>query len=225
MEAIVKACQSGKVPMNVACIISSDPTAGGIEKARKLQIPARDVSIVDPNNFKGADKKVDPEGFGNALLKELRFRGITVITQNGWLPLTPKQVIDEYRDTIFNQHPSLLPETKGMYGRQTHAAILYLRRATQRDMWTEVVAQRVHEKFDLGAIVGARQVEIQAGDTVDDLQKRALPIEHQLQIDLLKNFAKGNVKGLPPREIAIKPGEEHILFTARQVGRLLYPEG
>ena len=63
-QEIVRATQTGEVPMDIDCIISSSPTAGGIEKARKLGIPDRDIIVVDPNVFRGDDKKVDQEGFG-----------------------------------------------------------------------------------------------------------------------------------------------------------------
>lgn len=126
MQEIVKACQSGKIPMDIACVISSNPTAGGIEKARRLGIPDKDIIIVDQNDFRGSDKKVDPESFGLKILKELRDRGVTIVTQNGWMPLTPPHVIDEYKNTIFNQHPGPLPDFggQGMYGRRVHAARL-----------------------------------------------------------------------------------------------------
>jgi len=38
MEQIIKACQSGEIPMDVAGVISSSPKAGGLEKARRLGI-------------------------------------------------------------------------------------------------------------------------------------------------------------------------------------------
>ena len=104
MQEIVRACQSGEIPMDVACVISSTPAAGGIEKAHRLGIPDKNIIVIDPNEFRGDDKKVDSEGFGLKILKELRERGVTVVTQNGWLPLTPEVIIDKYPKTLFNQH-------------------------------------------------------------------------------------------------------------------------
>ena len=71
MQEIVKACQSGEIPMDVACIVSSTPTAGGLEKARKLGIPEADILIIDPANFKKEDGKRDQVGFGEAIIDEL----------------------------------------------------------------------------------------------------------------------------------------------------------
>lgn len=75
MREIIKACQSGEIPMNIACVISSIPTAGGIEKARRLGIPEHDIVVVNPDDFRGEDEKVDQYGFGIQILHHLRKRG------------------------------------------------------------------------------------------------------------------------------------------------------
>ncbi len=227
MQEIIKASKSGEVPIDVACVISSSPTAGGIEKARNLRIPEEDIIIVDPNDFRDKDKKLDQESFGQAILNATRQRGVTVVTQNGWMPLTPVIVIDEYPDAMFNQHPGPVPEFggKGMYGRRVHAARLMFVRSTKREEWTEVTAQRVHRDFDQGAVVKTARVKILPNDTVEDVQQRVLPVEHEVQIALLKNFAQRRVEDLPLRESLIRPGEEELLRSVKHMAKLLYPEG
>lgn len=227
MQEITKACQSGEIPMGVACVISSDPNAGGIEKAHRLGVPYQDVIVIDPNEFRGDNKKVDQEGFGSTILKELKVRGVTVVTQNGWLPLTPEFVIDAYPETMFNQHPGPVPEFggNGMYGKRVHAARILFTRMTKRDPWTEAIAQRVHKDFDQGAVVKSSRINILPEDTVDDLQQRVLPVEHRVQIDLLKDVAAGNIRVVSARETLVRPGEEQLLSLVKRVARMLYPHG
>lgn len=227
MQEIIKACRSGEVPMEIACVISSNSSADGIEKAKKLGISSEDIVIVDPNNFRGSDGKIDQDKFGQAVLRELRQRGTTVITQNGWLPLTPGIVIDEFPGMIFNQHPGPVPEFggQGMYGRRVHAARLIFVRMTKRDYWTEAIGQRVHRNYDQGGVVKSARVDIFSEDTVEDLQKRVLPVEHQVQIALLKDVVSGNIGEVAKRETLIKPGEEQILILAKKVAKILYPHG
>ena len=226
-QEIIRACQSGEIPMDVALVISSNTTAGGIEKARRLGIPDHDIVVVNPNDFRGGDGKVDQEGFGLQILKNVKGRGVTVVTQNGWLPLTPRVVIDQYPETMFNQHPGPVPEFggKGVYGRRVHAARLLFTRLTGRDNWTEAIGQRVHSEYDQGLVVKATRVEILPEDTVDDLQQRVLPIEHRVQIDLLKDVAKGNIRELTGGEKLVRPGEEQTLSLAKKIARLMYPHG
>ena len=225
MQEIVKACQSGEIPMDIVCVISSSPTAGGIEKAKRLGIPGKNIVVIKPEDFQGENKKVDQDAFGFAILQELRKRGVTVVTQNGWLPKTPENVINEFRGAIFNQHPGPLPDTAGLYGRQPHTARLIFVRTTKRDFWTEAVAQRVDKDFDKGAIVKSKKIKILPDDTVEDLQKRVLPIEHRVQIELLKDVANGNVKEVTGKEKLVRSGEEKILLLAKKAARLLYPHG
>ena len=226
MREIVKAIQSGEIPMDIACVISSTPSAGGIEKAKRLGIPDKDIVIVDPNDFRGDDKKVDQEGFGQAILRQLRKRGVTVVTQNGWLPLTPKRVIEEYRGVIFNQHPGPKKETRAAHGTQPHAIMLYVIQHTGRNNGTEVIAHRANEKWDDGPTVGIAPVPIEnINESPETLQKRALPIEHRLQITLLQQVARGDVKEVYSQIEYIKPGEEYILRDARKYAREKYPQG
>jgi folate-dependent phosphoribosylglycinamide formyltransferase PurN len=226
MQEIIRACQSGEVPMNFACVISSSPTAGGIEKARKLGIPNGDIVVIDPNNFRGTDGKVDQYGFGQKILETLKAKGVTIVSQNGWLPLTPNNVIDAYKESIYNQHPGPKRETRATYGIQPHAIMLYLTRHTGRNNGTEVIIHRVNSNWDDGATVGIAHVEIHLPhDYPKRLQERALLVEHGLQIEHLQRVAKGEEKEIESIYQYTRPGEENILKAARQYARKKYPKG
>lgn len=227
MAEIIKACKSGEIPIDVALVISSTPTAGGIEKAQKLGLPDQNIVVVNPDDFLTREEKVFQYAFGLQLLKQLTEHNVTVVTQNGWMPLTPRIVINEYPRAIFNQHPGPVPEFggKGMYGRRVHAARLLFTRLTGRDNWTEAIAQRMHGEYDQGSVIKAIRVNILPGDTVDDLQQRVLPIEHRVQIELLKDIARGDVRELMGREKLVRPGEEQTLILVKKIARLMYPHG
>jgi len=223
MERIALASQSGELNMDIACVIASKDGIGAIEKTKKLNLP---VEIVDQEEFRGDDKKVDQYGFGQVILKVLRKHGVTVVMQNGWLPRTPENVIDEFPNRIFNQHPGPLPETRGMYGVQPHSTMLYFTEMTGRNNGTEVIVQRVHANFDEGVIVGRAEVPIYLPyDTPKRLQKRALKVEHRLQIAVLKKVVDGTITETPQEYHYMKPGEEYLLKDARRQARKKYPNG
>ena len=226
MQEIVLACQSGEIPMDVGCVISSDPNAGGLKRAKDLGIPEKDIVVVNPNDFRGEDGKVDRWRFGIALLNELRPRGITVVTQNGWKPLTPKNVLEERDIQYFNQHPGPKKETRATHGMQPHAIMLYIARHTGRNNGTEVITHRVNERFDDGPTVGITPVPIYLPyDHPKRLQRRALKKEHKLQIELLKQVARGEVKEVFSETVYLMPEEEKILLEARRYARQKYPDG
>ncbi len=223
MEQIALASQGGELAMDIACVLTGRDDIDAIKKAKRLKLP---FEIVDQEKFRGDDGKVDEYGFGMAMLKVFRKYGATVVMQNGWLARTPTIVIDAFPNMIFNQHPGPLPETKAMHGIQPHAAMLYFARATGRNNGTEVISQRVHANFDQGAIVGRAKVPIYLpNDTPKRLQKRALKVEHRLQIDVLKQVANGTIKETPQEYNYMKPGEEYILKSARKKARKIYPNG
>jgi phosphoribosylglycinamide formyltransferase-1 len=224
MQEIIKATQRGEVALDIACVIASSSSAGGIDKARRLGI--NNITVIDPTSFKVGSGKVDLDAFGLRLVQELQIHGASVVTQNGWLPFTPERVIEAYFDTIFNQHPGPVPEFggKGMYGRRVHAARLEFIRRTNRDFWTEAIAQRVHPEYDQGAVVKAEQIIVLPEDSVGDLQQRVLPIEHRVQIDLLRDLIAGTIKESPTRRLVLD-GEQDILIEVKKLAMQQYPNG
>lgn len=228
MQEMIKECQSGKLPIDIACVLSSNPTAGAIEKARRLGIPERDIVVVDPGNFRGDNGKIDQEEFGYKIVQVLREHDATVVTQNGWLPKTPEIVINAFPWNIFNQHPGPVPEFggKGMFGRRVHTAVLLFNRMTRREEpWTEAIAQWVYCDYDQGPVVRSERVNIFSADTVEDLQQRVLPVEHDVQIQLLHDIANRDIAERAPRPRLVTPQEVPVLAFAKKVARLLYPNG
>src|SRR3989344_9538015 len=170
--AIIKACRNNHNKITPVLVIASKKNIPGISRIRDLGFPKEQIFIVDPKNFKNSDS------FAERLLFLCRKFNVNLIGQYGWLPLTPKKLIANYRNKIINQHPGPLDVTgidfggKGMYGRRVHAAVLYFRRATNHDYWTEATSHYVTDIFDRGAVIKSKKIKIQKGDTVDELQKR-----------------------------------------------------
>lgn len=227
MQEIVRAIQRGELLMDVGCIISSQPKVGGLDKAKALGIPEKDIIVINSDTYRGSDGKIQERPFGKEILEELKKRKITVVTQNGWMPLTPKGVIYEYFEKIFNQHPGPVPEFggKGMYGKRVHATRLNFLEQVQRDFWTEAIAQRVGLEYDKGEVVKSERVDIFPGDTPETLAARVLPEEHKVQVEMLKDVVIGAIKPVSPRELLVRPGEEQILFVAKQKAFAAYPNG
>ncbi len=225
MEQMALAIQRGDVPgMTMAGMIASKPDAGGIEKARRLNIP---VDIVDPRYFRTPEGKHDSKAFGARLIDVLENRfGATVITQNGWIPHTPGAVTNRYGDRLFNQHPGP-PENfggKGMMGKAVHAAVLRFQELVGRTFDTSVVAHYADPVVDMGSVVVRRKVEVLHRDTVDSLQQRALPEEHLAQIELLRQIVAGKLRVLDA-ELLVHADEMHLLEEAKDYAVGAYPKG
>jgi phosphoribosylglycinamide formyltransferase 1 len=236
MEAVIKATKEGGMLHNKVkpvVVIASKSGIAGCEKADKLGIPVR---IVERKLFNKS--KTGLNEFGWAILAYLKEFDAHYVSQNGWLPLTPSNVIESFKGGIFNQHPGPLdPDNidingipihfggKGMHGLAVHSAVLEFQRQTKRIFPSEATIHRVCSEVDGGAVVARQFVEIISGDTPELLSARMLPIEHQLQIDFWQNVYKENVTELYRNKPLIHDGEEQFLHQAIIYARDAYPNG
>lgn len=226
MEAIIKATQNG-VLQNVVpvLIVVSNQDAGGIKKALNLGIKKEDILIINPKDFEKREK------FGEKIIEECKKRNVEFIGQYGWMVKTPENLINEYKNMIVNQHPGPLDTGKldfggiGMYGMRVHQARLCFVKKTQRNFWTEATAHRVTVNFDEGVVLKRKQVPILENDTAETLKERVLPVEHEVQIELLKDISEGNAQEFH-REIPLfLKGEEKIFEECKEIAIRMYPKG
>ncbi len=226
---ILRACKDGRLPhVDPVLLIASKPEAGGIQKALAEGMSDKNIVVIRPK--RGCPGS--PE-FGEAILAECRKRGVDFIGQYGWLPVTPSNVIEAYKDMIVNQHPGPLDPANpgmdfggsGMYGRRVHCARLYFVRKVIGDYWTEAVSHRVVTELDRGAVLNSARIEIRPTDDVVSLQETLLPIEHQVQIATLRMFSEGTVKEVRRDEPLIRKAMFNILKEAKQVAITLWPQG
>ena len=226
MEAIIKACQSGVLNgVEPVLVIASSANAGGIEKAKKLGISDNDILIINPKSFENKGL------FGEIIISECKKRNVDFIGQYGWMIMTPENVINAFLGKIINQHPGPLDTGRpdfggfGMFGMRVHQARLLFVKKVKRDYWTEATAHRVTAKFDEGVVLKCKQVPILENDTAETLQKRVLPVEHEVQIELLKDFRDNIVNEFHRESPLILPSEEILLKECKEEAVKLYPKG
>ena len=94
-ENIIRYFQNSPT-VDVAIVVSSNPQAGAIDKARRLNVPTAIIT---------------------------RAQLLDVLA--GFLPRVPDCLIEKFPHRIVNIHPSLLPKFggKGMWGRHVHEAV------------------------------------------------------------------------------------------------------
>lgn len=240
-KAVIEACQRGELKGIIpVAVIVSKPKAGGIEKAQALHIP---TFVVSPKEFSSKDE------FGKALLKLLKELRVNLVSQNGWLPPTPWNVIEQYENMILNQHPGPLDPGreidfggKGMYGSAVTCARVAYAWLAGTDFWTEATTHFVTPEFDKGNLIRVSQLEferithpvtiadLQAQpqgliETTSRIQAELLPLEHQNVIETLRMFAEGNVHPYQRPEPLISEGKEIYARQAREIAVQLFPKG
>jgi len=190
-ETIATRCRQGTLDADPVLVISSNPKAGALEKARRLDVP----SVV----FRQEDYPDGP-AFAGALLAKLQECGANLVCLAGYLKLVPASVVQAFRGRMLNIHPALLPAFggRGMYGRKVHEAVLASGAAV-----SGATVHLVDEQYDHGPIVLQRQVPVLPDDTAETLEARVHAIEHDLYVDAIRLFAEGRAKFAGPDSSAV----------------------
>ena len=163
LQAILDAMDQGKITnAEVAAVISNNPGAYALERARNHGIPAECIS---PKDFP------DRASFNEALVAKVDSYDLDLVVLAGFLAKIPEAMIAKYRNKIINIHPSLIPSFCGVgyYGLKVHEAAL-----ARGVKLTGATVHFVDEGMDSGPILLQKAVEVKPGDTPELLQRRVM---------------------------------------------------
>lgn len=228
---------TGEVVFDKAVVvITNNPDAGVIERAKRYDIPCVvlkrvDYRVLDEKN--GINQEASRLKYGEALIEVFRKYGVDFVGQHGWSILTPENVTETFADHIINAHPAPLdpgyPDFggQGMHGLAAHATVLNFAKMIDRPFWTEVTLHKVSEKYDKGELLAYSVVEIKEGDTPEDLQERVKEVEKRQNADFWNRVEQ---TGKLPQVIQrpsrlILTGEEEFLAEAKRLAIEQYPKG
>lgn len=183
LQAILDAIDEGRVTnAEVSVVISNNPGAYALERARKHGIPAISIS---PKQFS------DRGAFHKALLDKVREYHLDLIVLAGFLVTIPPEMIREYPNKIINVHPSLIPSFCGVgyYGLKVHEAAL-----ARGVKVTGATVHIVDEGVDSGPILLQKAVEVKEGDTPEILQRRVMEeAEWKILPEVIHQIANGRL--------------------------------
>ena len=157
MEAIIKDSKTINYPGIVKFVLSNNPDALGIIKAKNLGIK----TFVFPVN-----KNHSMEIFEKRLLNLLIKEKIELICLAGFMKILSKYFLQNYNGTVLNIHPSILPSIKGL---NTHQRIL------EKDIKTHgATVHTVTSELDSGKILGQVTINILKKDTPKSLASKLI---------------------------------------------------
>lgn len=165
LENLVERCRSGAVPAQVALVISDRPGIGALQRAERLEIPAR---VLRPADYE------QPEAFGRAVFACVEELGCELVVLAGFLRLLP--IPERWQGRVLNIHPSLLPAFggQGYYGERVHRAVL--ERGVQ---YTGCTVHYVTNEYDQGPILVQRCIPVEPDDTPESLARRVFEEEQE----------------------------------------------
>jgi phosphoribosylglycinamide formyltransferase-1 len=182
MAAIARACVSGEIPAEVAVVICDQPRAGGIERARQLNLP---VVVVDRGAFR-RNGKLDRLAFEAALERAISEYAVDVVILAGFMFVLSAGFVARYAGRMLNIHPSLLPRYTGL---DTHARALA---AGDREHGASV--HFVTAELDGGPLIVQAPVPVQPDDDIASLSARVHAREHIIYPMAIQWLASGRLR-------------------------------
>lgn len=147
----------------VELILTNNPKAGVIDRAKKLNIPC---IVFTKEQFDSSD----------AIIDIFKSHNIDFIVLAGFLWLFPAKIIRFYPKRIVNIHPALLPKYggKGMYGEKVHNAVL-----DNGEKETGITIHYVNKNYDEGDIIFQAICNVDPADTTESLSQKVHELEYK----------------------------------------------
>ena len=158
--SLIKYSKKKKSLIRIVLVVSDNLSAKGLNYANKSKI----------NNIviKYSNRKI----FEDRLLKLLKRNNVDLICLAGFMKILSGSFIKKFYKPILNIHPSLLPRYKGL---NTHIRVI-----RNKDKYSGATVHIVNEKLDSGKIILQEKVKVLKSDSVRNLEKKILKIEHKI---------------------------------------------
>jgi phosphoribosylglycinamide formyltransferase 1 len=176
MAAIMRAARAGELHAEIAVVIADRPGAAGLELARELGAPTATVP-------RSAHR--DAAAFEQALAAALEAQRAQAVALAGFMRILSAQFVGCYLGRMFNVHPSLLPDYRGLH---THRRVLAAGAAEHGASVHFVTAE-----LDGGPVILQSRVAVGPGDSEAGLAARVLATEHVIYPRALGWFAAGRL--------------------------------
>jgi phosphoribosylglycinamide formyltransferase-1 len=177
--AIADAIAAGKLPAEVAIVLSDVESAGILARARERGVPAH---FIPPGKFR---TKLEDEA-ELAMVEALRMARVDLIVLAGFMRVLKGEFLRAFEGRIVNVHPSLLPSFPGL---QAWKQAL--------DHGVKVAGCTVHfvdAGVDSGAIIGQQPVPVLDQDTAESLHERIQAAEHELYPQCVAAIARCEIR-------------------------------
>jgi len=163
--------------IKIELLVCNKPNATVIERLAKFNVPN---TIINKNDFKNPDN----------LLSIFKKHNINFIVLAGFLWLLPAALIERYAGKIINIHPALLPAYggKGMYGNKVHESVI-----NANEKFSGITIHYVNEKYDEGAIIFQKKVELIDQETAESLAKKIHQLEYECYPKIVEEILTKNV--------------------------------
>lgn len=193
LQSIIDAAGDGALPVKIRAVVSNEPDAYGLERARRAGI---EIRVVNHRDYKSR------HDFDAVLMNVIDGFEPGLVVLAGFMRILTAEFVNHYHGRLMNIHPSLLPEFPGI---DTHQRAL--------DAGVKEHGASVHfvtPELDGGPVIIQARVPVKKGDDADALAARVLEKEHLIYPQAIKWFAEGRLQVDNERVLLDgKPSLEH----------------
>jgi len=186
LQAIIEAIEEGKIEGEIKVVISDNPDAYALKRAKQNNIETEYINFKSFKNREDYDKKI---------MEYLKEKDVDLVVLAGYMRILSSYFIKMYKNKIMNVHPALLPSFPGLHAQRQ--AVEY---------GVKISGCTVHfveEGVDSGPIILQKSVQVSADDTEESLAEKILKEEHRIYPRAIQLFCEGRlvIKG---RKVFIK---------------------
>lgn len=175
LQALIDASSDSN--FRIVGVISNNPDAYGLERARRNSIPA---FVIEHKQYP------DRISFDRELISKIDELAPSLIVLAGFMRILSGEFVQHYAHRILNIHPSLLPKYPGT---DTHQRVL-----EAGDPEHGVSVHFVTEDLDGGPIAARASIAVKEDDDVARLTERIHIKEHRIYHQVVSLFASGRLK-------------------------------
>jgi len=182
LQALIDACANSDFPAQIVLVISNNPDAYGLQRARDAGIK---TAIINHKDF---DNRA---AFEDEIQAALDKQPIDLICLAGFMRILTAGFVERWPQRILNTHPSLLPKFggEGMYGHHVHQAVIDAGEAESGCSIHYVIPE-----VDQGPVIIQKTVKVMPEDTAETLAERVIAREHIAYPEAVRLLADEKLK-------------------------------
>jgi len=179
MLALAEAVRAGVLQgqAEIVVVFSNDPAAAGLDSAAALGLPTASL------NSKGRKR----EEFDREVVAILQAYQPDYVVLAGYMRVLSPTFVRAFAGRIVNIHPADTHQHQGLHA--------YEWAFDNRLPETKITVHLVDEGLDTGPILAQRVVNLVGADTLAEVQRRGLAVEHVLYAETLRELTTNRLLG------------------------------
>lgn len=177
LQAIIDNTEKSILDADIKVIISNNPDAYALERAKRHNIPA---VVIEHSDFE------DREDFDRKMIDILGSYSVELVIMAGFMRVLSPAFLKAFPMRIMNIHPAILPSFPGLHAQE---------RAFEYGVkFSGCSVHFADDGVDTGPVIIQAVVPVHYDDTEETLSERILKEEHRIYSQAIQLYAEGKLE-------------------------------